>query len=480
MLWELVTGENPAAANALQIAAGSARLPPFPAARVDAGFAAVVDRAVAPYAKDRFPSAKDFRAALAAWLRTQPSTRAGPAELMAWLFPEHVAAPELKAAGISTGEWLQQWEAPVPAAAAAAVPPGRAVPPAAAAVPPAAAPMAPARAKPTAAADVPPAGAMPPAGAAVPPARAMAPGVAAVPPALAMPPAGAAVPPARAMPPAAAAVPPARAMPPGAAAVPPAHAVPPADPAAIQRARSPVAPQAAPDRAALIGRWRLAVDDVSARRRYGEHALELTAHGDLVQSTVTPGGLTRVLLTWRLEGDVLISDQPSAPHVERQKVALLPNGQLVLGDGVEASRYVRDDDTFGLDPEARLFALAGTALRHAVASAGKGGPFVPFLMTQTDSAMSLIRIQEASQDLAERAGRAQAGQLLSNVTLCAWTTDGMLALDGEQTDAAFTAVSRRGVRKSKIIALRYRFDADAVAQSFGGFVVVGESDGWLP
>jgi hypothetical protein len=234
------------------------------------------------------------------------------------------------------------------------------------------------------------------------------------------------------------------------------------------------------DRDALIGRWRLAVDDVSARRRYGEHALELTTHGDLVQSTVTPGGLTRVLLTWRLEGDVLITDQPSAPHVERQKVALLPKGQLILGEGIEASRYLRDDDTFGLDPEARLFALAGTALRHAVASAGKAGPFVPFLMTQTDAAMSLIRIGEQSPELAERAGRAQAGQLLDNVTLCAWTTDGVLALDGEQTDAAFTAVSRRGVRRAKALALRYRFDAEGAPQSFGGFVVVGERDGWLP
>lgn len=363
MLWELVTGENPVAAIALEIATGRARLPPFPAARVDAAFAALVDRAVAPRPGGRFQSAKEFRAALTAWLASQPSTRAGPAELMAWLFPENVAAPEAKAAGVSTGDWLLKWK---PAGEAPAAPPAASEP-------------------------------MPPV-----------------------------------------------------------------------------------ERAALIGRWRLALDDLAARRRYGEHALELTAHGDLVQSTVTPGGLTRVLLTWRLEGDVLVTDQPSAPHVERQKVTALPNGQLMLGEGLEASRYQRDDDTFGLDPEARVFALAGTALRHAVASAGKGGPFVPFLMTQTDTEMSLLRINQPSADLAERAGRAQAGQLLRSVTLCAWTTDGLLALDGAQTDAAFTAVSRRGVRKSKVLALRYRFDADGVARSFGGFVVVGEADGWLP
>src|SRR5687767_12067007 len=120
------------------------------------------------------------------------------------------------------------------------------------------------------------------------------------------------------------------------------------------------------NRDALIGRWRLAVDDLAARRRFGEHALELTAHGDLVQSTVTPGGLTRVLLTWRLEGDVLVTDQPSAPKVERLRLSLLPGGQLMVGEGNLASRYMRDDHKFGLDPEARIYAIAGTALRHGV------------------------------------------------------------------------------------------------------------------
>ena len=232
-------------------------------------------------------------------------------------------------------------------------------------------------------------------------------------------------------------------------------------------------------REALIGRWRLAVDDLAARRRYGEHALELTAHGDLVQSTVTPGGLTRVLLTWRLEGDVLVTDQPSASKIERLVVSILPGGQLMVGEGPLASRYVRDDDTFGLDPEARVFALAGTALRHAVASAGMGGTFTPFLMTQTETKMDLIRIADHSAERAERAGRSQAGQLLDDVQLCAWTYDGLLDVDGEQFDAAFAMVSVRGGFKSKILAMRYRVGPDGGPEGFGGFLVTGEADGWL-
>lgn len=233
------------------------------------------------------------------------------------------------------------------------------------------------------------------------------------------------------------------------------------------------------NRDALLGRWRLAPDDLAARRRYGEHALELTAHGDLVQSTVTPGGLTRVLLTWRLDGDALVTDQPSAPKIERQPVSILPGGELMLGVGSSASRYVRDDAAFGLDPEARLYALAGTALRHGIASAAKGGPFVPFLMTQTEEQMAVIRIDDHTPDSAERAGRAQAGQLLADVVRVAWTYDGVLAADGEKTDAAFALVSERKGFKSKTLAMRYRFGPDGAAAPFGGFLVVGEGDGWL-
>lgn len=187
---------------------------------------------------------------------------------------------------------------------------------------------------------------------------------------------------------------------------------------------------------------------------------------------MTPGGLTRVLLTWRLEGDVLVTDQMSQSHVERQAVSLLPGGELMLGEGVEASRYVKDDDKFGLDPDARLYAIAGTALRHAIASV----PFTPFLMTQTAKKMDLIRIDDASAD---DAARAQAGQLLDDVTLCAWTTDGELILEGEKTYAVFAVVSERGRFASKTFALRYRLTTDGTPEPFGGFLVTAEGAGWL-
>jgi hypothetical protein len=232
------------------------------------------------------------------------------------------------------------------------------------------------------------------------------------------------------------------------------------------------------ERADLLGSWRLAPDDLAARRRYGEHALEITPHGDLVQSTVIDGGLARVLLTWRLDVDELVTDQPSAPKLERSKVVLLPDGQLLMGSGAEASRYVRDTPASALDPDAQLYALAGTALRHGVASAHSGGPFVPFLMTQNDEAMQLYRIVDKSPELAERAGRSQAGQLLG-VKLCAWTYDGLVTVDEEKTDAAFAQVSVRGRRDAKVLALRYRFGPEGTAVAFGGFLVAGEAEGWL-
>ena len=63
--------------------------------------------------------------------------------------------------------------------------------------------------------------------------------------------------------------------------------------------------------------------------------------------------------------------------------------------------------------------------------------------------------------------------------LCAWTYDGLITIDGEKTDAAFAQVSERGGFRSKILAMRYRFNTDGGPESFGGFLVTGEADGWL-
>lgn len=95
----------------------------------------------------------------------------------------------------------------------------------------------------------------------------------------------------------------------------------------------------------IVGRWRIDPDDREALRLYGDVSLEFSPDGGLYYSVLSGDRRQIVSLTYRIEGDILITDQPSRPAEERTRFEITPDGKLVLYYVRRASRYLRVSDT---------------------------------------------------------------------------------------------------------------------------------------
>ena len=91
----------------------------------------------------------------------------------------------------------------------------------------------------------------------------------------------------------------------------------------------------------IHGTWRSDPTDSEGIRAFGRQTLEfrptgqlvLTAHGD-VKDQIS-------LLTYRVDGDWIVTDQPSRPGEEHTEAVLTPDGKLVLKFAGEPARFVR-------------------------------------------------------------------------------------------------------------------------------------------
>ena len=94
----------------------------------------------------------------------------------------------------------------------------------------------------------------------------------------------------------------------------------------------------------IIGRWTRDPDDPKAIATYGDVSLDFSRNGALTY-TIHAGGKRQImLLTYRIDGDVLVTDQPSAPKEERTKFRITAEGKLVLEHEDRPSTYVRVED----------------------------------------------------------------------------------------------------------------------------------------
>lgn len=82
----------------------------------------------------------------------------------------------------------------------------------------------------------------------------------------------------------------------------------------------------------LIGTWRTDPTDAWSLRHYGEVTLRFDAQGGLVYTVHQPGKDQIILLTYRVEGDCLVTDQPSSPAEERTPFFFTPDGRLALSN----------------------------------------------------------------------------------------------------------------------------------------------------
>ena len=80
----------------------------------------------------------------------------------------------------------------------------------------------------------------------------------------------------------------------------------------------------------IIGRWRSDPDDPEGIRIYGDVLLDFSPNGRLTHTIHSEGKRQIMLLTYRIKGDALITDQPSDPKEESTRFEFTPTGKLVL------------------------------------------------------------------------------------------------------------------------------------------------------
>jgi hypothetical protein len=92
----------------------------------------------------------------------------------------------------------------------------------------------------------------------------------------------------------------------------------------------------------LVGKWVSDPTDVESIRNYGLVSLDFSSQGTLVYAIHLDGKRELVFLTYRVEGDELVTDQPSSPKQERTRFNIDLDGRLALLYTGRHSIFVRD------------------------------------------------------------------------------------------------------------------------------------------
>lgn len=91
----------------------------------------------------------------------------------------------------------------------------------------------------------------------------------------------------------------------------------------------------------LVGHWVTDPQDLKSLAEYGEVSLQFGAEGHLAYSIHQDGKRQIMLLTYRVEGDDLIIDQPSKLREERVGFEITPEDKLMLFSQPVSSTYLR-------------------------------------------------------------------------------------------------------------------------------------------
>ena len=90
----------------------------------------------------------------------------------------------------------------------------------------------------------------------------------------------------------------------------------------------------------LEGRWAVDTSDATTLNELGDVALEFDADGRLTYTIKLPDKLQAILLTYRVEGNTIVTDQPSHPDEQRSEFEV-DGDRLVVLFGGQQSRFVR-------------------------------------------------------------------------------------------------------------------------------------------
>jgi hypothetical protein len=91
----------------------------------------------------------------------------------------------------------------------------------------------------------------------------------------------------------------------------------------------------------LIGLWEIDPEDRASISRYGVVRLHFFPTGDLTYTVRSSDRDEVIRLEYKTEGDVIATQQPSAPQLERTRYSISEDGKLSLDHGGVVSRYRR-------------------------------------------------------------------------------------------------------------------------------------------
>ena len=91
----------------------------------------------------------------------------------------------------------------------------------------------------------------------------------------------------------------------------------------------------------LVGAWVVDETDAQAFEGWGNVVLEFDDSGGLIYTIRGDDKDEVVILRYQIEGSTLVTDQPSAPRVERTQFSFTTDGVLTLAFGGVPSRFVR-------------------------------------------------------------------------------------------------------------------------------------------
>lgn len=92
----------------------------------------------------------------------------------------------------------------------------------------------------------------------------------------------------------------------------------------------------------LLGRWRIDTTDEPSIQMYGQIEMEFDTQGNLAYAIVSESERQVMLMTWRVEGNCIVSNQPSHPREERTPFELTPEGVLTVAFGGVSTRFLPD------------------------------------------------------------------------------------------------------------------------------------------
>jgi hypothetical protein len=90
----------------------------------------------------------------------------------------------------------------------------------------------------------------------------------------------------------------------------------------------------------LVGKWISDPYDPETQENYGNVSLEFTDDGRLNYTIHLDDRDQKIFLNYELQGNMLITDQPSDPKREKTKISMLGD-KLILEFGQKKSQYIR-------------------------------------------------------------------------------------------------------------------------------------------